>query len=178
MSFIEKATITSSKLDHDSVQRRTKREDFLHLALQTYCRFTRRIHSIPLSLPSKRCHCALLRFSGLLCRIVNKYWYYSLFTLFILVMIKCTAVWLECARSRSSIQCRLSRIRYTAITMENGSRSRRQTPPKGCCVTRRVFISTEGVLILIYKVQPVKHIRMRNPPLCRLAARPWHVYHQ
>ena len=53
MSFIEKATIISSKLDHDSAQRRTKREDFLRLALRTYCRFTRRIRSIPLSLPSK-----------------------------------------------------------------------------------------------------------------------------
>ena len=42
---------------------------------------------------------------------LNEYWYYSLFTLFILVMIKCTAVWLECVRSRSSIQCRLGRVR-------------------------------------------------------------------
>ena len=41
----------------------------------------------------------------------DEYWYYSLFTLFILVMIKCTAVWLECVRSRSSIRCRLGRVR-------------------------------------------------------------------
>ena len=62
--------ITSSKLERSSAQRRTKREDCLHLALQTYCRYTGRIHSIPLSLPSKRCHCALLCFPSLLCRIV------------------------------------------------------------------------------------------------------------
>ena len=41
----------------------------------------------------------------------DEYWYYSLFTLFILVMIKCTAVWLECVCSRSSIRCRLGRVR-------------------------------------------------------------------
>ena len=44
---------TDSKLEHDSSQRRMKREDWLRLASRTYYRFTRRIRSIPLSLPSK-----------------------------------------------------------------------------------------------------------------------------
>ena len=46
--------ITDSKLEHDSAQRRTKGEGFLRLALRTYCRFTRRIRSLPLSLRSER----------------------------------------------------------------------------------------------------------------------------
>ena len=42
--------ITSLKLGRGSAQQRTKREDYLHLGLQTYCRFMGRTHLISLSL--------------------------------------------------------------------------------------------------------------------------------
>ena len=46
--------ITSSKLEHDSAQRRTKRKDCLRPALRTYCRFMGRIRLISVSPPLER----------------------------------------------------------------------------------------------------------------------------
>ena len=118
MSFIEKATIISSKLDHDSAQRRTKREDLLRLALRTYCRFTRRIRSIPLSLRSERYSLnmplrpsSFPRSSVSRCRVSTNTGTTACLHCSYLSWSNAQLCGSECVRSRSSIQCRLSRVR-------------------------------------------------------------------
>ena len=91
--------ITSLKLERGSAQRRTKREDYLHLALQTYCRFTEDPFNI--IIPAFRAlfaeHATSPFFAvhtfcvALWC--LDEHWDHSLFTLFMLIMFERTVVW-------------------------------------------------------------------------------------
>ena len=126
--FIDKGPlflITSSKLEHSSAQRRTKREDCLYLALRTYFYSTGRIRSIPLSLRSQRysqnmsLRPPFSRSSVSRCGVSTNTGTTSCLHRSCLSCLGAQLCGSECAHSRSSVQCRLSRIRCNAIVMKN-----------------------------------------------------------
>ena len=123
--------ITSSKPEHGSAQRRTKREDCLHLVLRTCCRFTGRTRLISLSLRPERSlqnmpprPSSFSRFSVSRCGVSTNTGTTACLHCSCLSCLNVQSCGSEYERSRSSVQCRSSRIRYNAIVMENGSRSR------------------------------------------------------
>ena len=133
ISFIGKplSLITSLKLERGWAQRRTKREDCLHLPLRTYCSFTGRIRLISLSLHSEHYSQNMpLHPSSFPSLSVSRYDVSTNTGTTACLHCSCLSCWnvqscgSEYEHSRSSVQCRSRRIQYNAIMMENGSRSR------------------------------------------------------
>ena len=100
ISLIEKGPlflITSSKLEHSSAQRRTKREDCLHLALRTLLyrknTFDTPIPAFPALFAEHVIAPSIFQVFCVALWCLDEYWYYSLFTLFTLVTFGCTVMW-------------------------------------------------------------------------------------
>ena len=113
-------------------QRRTKREDCLYLALQTYCRFTGRTRLISLSLRLERYLQNMPLLPSSFPRLsVSRYDVSTNTGTTTCLHCSCLSCFdvqscgSEYEHSRSSVQCQSSRIQYNAIMMGNGSRFRR-----------------------------------------------------
>ena len=122
---------SSAKLERGSAQRGTKREDCLHLALRTYCRFTGRTRLISLSLRLERYLQNIPLLPSSFPRLsVSRYDVSTNTGTTACLHCSCLSCWnvqscgSEYEHSRSSVQRRSSRIQYNAIMMENGTRSR------------------------------------------------------
>ena len=109
------------------VQRRTNREDCLHLVLRAYCR----IRSISLSLCSGRYSQNMLPHPSALSRFsASSYGVWTNIGTTVYTCCSCLSClnarsWgSEYVHSRNCTQCRLTRIRHNVLAMESGSKSR------------------------------------------------------
>ena len=110
---------------------------------------------------------------------LDEYWYYSLFTLFMLIMFECTVVW---QRVRTLTEFRSMSIEpYPIQCYRDGKWVKVQTDellPGDAVSLGKCLCSPKEFLYKYTNRSPPSASEYRNHHSCRLATRPWHVYCQ
>ena len=112
---------------------------------------------------------------------LDEYWYYSLYTLFMLIMFECTVVG---QRVCTLTEYHLMSIEpYPTQCFSDGKWVKVQTdellPGEVDSLGEHLhYLRVVFILIHVYSLQPVKRIKIPKPLFLHFIARPWHVYRQ